>query len=152
MTKIKKTDAFNDPTIKVPFVLPEITNEDKNSVVRALSAALLTDGPQLRKFENTFSKFTGTKYAIGVSNGTAALHLSLLSLNIGKNDEVLIPDYTFAATANAVFLTNAKPVLVDIDRSLNISEESILSKINKKNTNIFVGFNWIDRNNMSGIC
>ena len=54
MTKIKKTDAFNDPTIKVPFVLPEITNEDKNSVVKALSATLLTDGPQLRKFESAF--------------------------------------------------------------------------------------------------
>ena len=118
--------------MKVPLYVPWITDKDKSNVLKGLQNPHLTDGPQLRILEKHFSKKTGTNYAIGVSNGTAALHLSLLSLNIGKNDEVLIPDYTFAATANAVFLTNAKPVLVDIDKSLNISKESILSKINKK--------------------
>ena len=118
--------------MKVPLYVPWITDKDKSTILKGLQNPHLTDGPQLRILEKHFSKKTGTNYAIGVSNGTAALHLSLLSLNIGKNDEVLIPDYTFAATANAVFLTNAKPVLVDIDKSLNISEESILSKINKK--------------------
>ena len=118
--------------MKVPLYVPWITDKDKSNILKGLQNPHLTDGPQLRILEKHFSKKTGTNYAIGVSNGTAALHLSLLSLNIGKNDEVLIPDYTFAATANAVFLTNAKPVLVDIDKSLNISEESILSKINKK--------------------
>ena len=118
--------------MKVPLYVPWITDKDKSNILKGLQNPHLTDGPQLRILEKHFSKKIGTNYAIGVSNGTAALHLSLLSLNIGKNDEVLIPDYTFAATANAVFLTNAKPVLVDIDKSLNISEESILSKINKK--------------------
>ena len=118
--------------MKVPLYVPWITDKDKSNILKGLQNPHLTDGPQLRILEKHFSKKTGTNYAIGVSNGTAALHLSLLSLNIGKNDEVLVPDYTFAATANAVFLTNAKPVLVDIDKSLNISEESILSKINKK--------------------
>lgn len=118
--------------MKVPLYVPWITDKDKSTILKGLQNPHLTDGPKLRILEKHFSKKTGTNYAIGVSNGTAALHLSLLSLNIGKNDEVLVPDYTFAATANAVFLTNAKPVLVDIDKSLNISEESILSKINKK--------------------
>ncbi len=133
MTKIKKTDAFNDPTIKVPFVLPEITNEDKNSVVRALSAALLTDGPQLRKFENAFSKFTGTKYAVGVSNATAALQLSIKALGIGKGDEVIVPDMTFVATANAVISCGAIPVLTDVEKeTMNISLDSIKNNLTAK--------------------
>lgn len=133
MTKIKKTDAFNDPTIKVPFVLPEITNEDKNSVVRALSAALLTDGPQLRKFENAFSKFTGTKYAVGVSNATAALQLSIKALGIGKGDEVIVPDMTFVATANAVISCGAIPVLADVEKeTMNISLDSIKNNLTAK--------------------
>ncbi len=118
--------------MEVPLYLPWITPQEKSLVLKGLKNPHLTDGPQLRKFEKNFSKKTNTKFAIGVSNGTSALHLSLLSANIQKNDEVLVPDFTFAATANAVILANAKPVLVDIDESLNISETSIESKITKK--------------------
>ena len=86
------TDAFGDKSIKVPFIIPEITKNDKHVVLNALNSSLLTDGPKLRKFESIFAKFTGAKFAVGVSNGTAALHLSLKALGIGKGDEVIIPD------------------------------------------------------------
>ena len=119
--KNKINDAFGDTSIKVPFIIPEVTKNDKNAVLNALSSKLLTDGPKLRKFESIFAKFTGAKFAVGVSNGTAALHLSLKALGIGKGSEVIIPDITFVATASSVLLTGATPVLVDVNEDLNIS-------------------------------
>ena len=109
MKKIKKIDAFNDSKIKVPFVLPEITNDDKKVILRVLNNNLLTDGPNLKNFEDKFAKFTGAKYAIGVSNATAALQLSLKAIGIQKGDEVIVPDITFVATANAVIFADATP-------------------------------------------
>ena len=127
--KKKLVDAFSDASIKVPFIIPEITKNDKNAVLNALNSRLLTDGPKLRKFESIFAKFTGAKFAIGVSNGTAALHLSLKALGIGKGSEVIIPDITFVATASSVLLTGATPVLADVDEDLNISIPSIKKSI-----------------------
>jgi len=129
--KIK--DAFNDPSIKVPFILPQITSDDKKSINDALQSPLLTDGPILRQFESAFAKFTGAKYAVGVSNGTSALQLSLKALNIGRGDEVIIPDMTFVATASAVLLAGATPVLADVNEDdLNISPNSIKNNITSK--------------------
>ena len=128
MTK-KTVDAFGSASIKVPFIIPEITKNDKKVVSDSLNSRLLTDGPKLRKFESIFAKFTGAKFAVGVSNGTAALHLSLKALGIGKGSEVIIPDITFVATASSVLLTGATPVLVDVDEDLNISTASIKKTI-----------------------
>jgi len=130
--KKKIADAFSDTSIKVPFIIPEITKNDKNVVLNALNSRLLTDGPNLRKFESIFAKFTGVKFAVGVSNGTAALHLSLKALGIGKGSEVIVPDITFVATASSVLLTGATPVLADVDKDLNISISSIKKSITSK--------------------
>ena len=131
--KKKYSDAFENNSIKVPFVVPNIELSDKRAIETALKSNLLTDGPILRKFENEFCKFTGSKYAIGVSNATSALHLSLKSLGIGKGDEVIIPNITFVATANAVLYVDATPVLVDVnDYDINISIKSIEKSITKK--------------------
>ena len=128
----KKIDAFGNASIKVPFIIPEITKNDKNAVLNALNSRLLTDGPKLRKFESIFAKFSGAKFAIGVSNGTAALHLSLKALGIGKGSEVIIPDITFVATASSVLLTGATPVLADVDENLNILIPSIKKSITSR--------------------
>ncbi len=118
---------------KVPFFVPWITKGDKKAVIDALNFTLLTDGPKLRQFESAFAKFTGAKYAIGVSNATSALHLSIKALRIGKGDEVIIPDMTFVATANAVVLSGAVPVFADIEKeTMNISIDSIKRKISSK--------------------
>ena len=131
--KSNRNDAFQDKSIKVPFVVPNIDNSDKKAVITALESNLLTGGPTLRKFENSFRDLTGSKYAIGVSNATAALQLSLKSLKIGKDDEVIIPDMTFVATANAVLFTGATPILADINfEDLNISVESIKKNMSSK--------------------
>ncbi len=133
MKKRKNSDAFDDLHIKVPFVLPEITNEDKRAILAALDQNLLTDGPKLKEFENKFAKFTGARYAIGVSNATAALQLSLKAIGIGKGDEVIVPDLTFVASINAILFTGATPVIVDIDKEdYNVSVDSIKKSLTKK--------------------
>jgi len=117
----------------IPFFVPWITKEDKKAVIDALNSSLLTDGPKLRQFESAFAKFTGARYAIGVSNATSALHLSIKALGIGKGDEVIVPDMTFVATANAVVLSGAVPVFADVEKeTMNISIDSIRKKINLK--------------------
>tara|TARA_Y100001936_G_C16094155_1_gene690033 strand:+ start:3307 stop:4485 length:1179 start_codon:yes stop_codon:yes gene_type:complete len=133
MKNNKKSDVFGDSSINVPFVVPMITSDDKQSITNALNSRLLTDGPLLKKFETKFAKFTGSKFAIGVSNATAALQLSLLASGIGKGDEVIVPDITFVATANAVIATGATPVLADVEKNdFNISVDSIKSNITPK--------------------
>lgn len=126
-------NPFDRPTIKVPFFSPWITREDEIAVMKALRSTMLTDGPRLREFEQSFAKFTGAKYAIGVSNATSALHLSLEAAGIKKDDEVIVPDMTFVATANAVIHAGAKPVFADIDMDdMNISVDSIIENITSK--------------------
>ena len=118
---------------EISFFRPWITKEDKKAVINALDNSLLTDGPILREFENKFAKFTNTKYAIAVSNATSALFLTLKSLGIGKGDEIIVPDLTFVATANAVLQTGATPVLADVEKnSMNISTRSIIKCINSR--------------------
>ena len=118
--------------MKIPLFLPWINNNDKKIMLSTLNSPNLTDGPKLEKFERVFSNKVGCKYSIGVSNGTAALHLALKSMGITLGDEVILPDMTFVATANAVILCGAKPVLANIESSLNISPESIKKRINKR--------------------
>jgi len=115
----------------VPLFSPLITNSDKKAILASLKSTQLSGGPNLEKFESEFSKFTDSKYAIGVSSATSALHLSLLSIGVGSADEIIVPDLTFIATANAVILANAKPICADVDSTLNISPKSIESKITK---------------------
>jgi len=118
---------------KIPFFLPYVDSKDIAEIKKSSSSLFLTNGPKLDLFEQRFKKFTKSKYAVGVSNATAALYLSLKALGIKKNDEVIIPDLTFAATANSVLQTGATPVLADIDEeTLNISAESIIKNINRK--------------------
>ena len=120
-------------SIKIPFFLPYVDSKDITEIKKAASAPFLTNGPKLDVFEQKFKKFTKSKYAIGVSNATAALYLSLKALGIKKNDEVIVPDLTFVATANVVLQVGATPVLVDIDdETLNISTESIIKNISRK--------------------
>jgi len=132
MKKMKK-DFFKDSSVKFPAYEPWISNDDKRIVNAALDQTMLTFGPQLEKFESDFSKYTKAKYAIAVSNCTAALHLSLKALGIKENDEVIIPDLTFVADANAILACNAKPVIVDINKNnFFLSISNLKKNITKK--------------------
>lgn len=88
--------------------------------------------PAYKELEKKYAEFVGTKYAVSVNTGTAALHLSLVALGIGKGDEVIVPDFTMAACGFAVSYTGAKVVTVDCGDDYNIDPRLIESKITKK--------------------
>ncbi len=99
----------------IPIAKPIIGRDVRKAVNKVLRSGNLTQGPEVAAFEREFSKFVNERECVAVNSGTSALHLALLSLGIGAGDEVIIPSFTFAATANSVALTGAKPVFVDID-------------------------------------
>ena len=88
---------------------------DIKSVVNVLRNKNLTSGDDVTKFENEFSRKVKSKYAVACSNGTAALHLSVLTLGLKKNDLVIVPSITFVATYNAVVMAGAQPIISDVD-------------------------------------
>jgi dTDP-4-amino-4,6-dideoxygalactose transaminase len=112
---------------------PDLNYEDLPELKKIINSGWLTKGPFLEKFEKVVSKYTGCKHAIGTSSGTTALHLSLVALRIEASDEVIIPDFTFPATANVVEMQGAIPVLIDIDLdTFNIDIQQIRQKISEK--------------------
>jgi perosamine synthetase len=99
----------------IPVSGPSITAKEIEYVTKAVKSGWVSSlGHYLEKFEKMFAKYVDTKYALTVSNGTAALHLALASLGLKTTDEVIIPDLTFVATANAVTYIGAKPIFVDV--------------------------------------
>jgi len=105
---------MSDPFI--PISKPMIGAREKQLVLDALDSGWVSSiGKYIDEFEEKFASYCGTKHALAVSNGTTGLHLALATLGIKAGDEVIIPDLTFVATANAVAYTGATPVLADID-------------------------------------
>lgn len=114
----------------LPFAQPLLGDEELRAVLETLSSGWLTMGPRVEAFEEAFRHWVGCEVAIAVSSATAALHLALLSLGIGTGDEVITTPFTFASTANAIVLTGATPVFVDVDDStLDIDPEQIPARI-----------------------
>jgi perosamine synthetase len=101
---------------EVPWWKPESAGTEIDRVTDVIRRDYLNEGDVTTEFEEKIAKFCGTKYCIAVTSGTSALYLSLMALGIGFGDEVIVPDMTFVATANAVTMTGAKVVLIDVDR------------------------------------
>src|SRR4030043_496111 len=114
--------------------------EEERQALKVIRSRWLSTGPVTKRFEKSFSEYLGGGEAIAVSNGTAALHLTLAGLGIKEGDEVILPSLTFIATANAVLYTEATPVFADIvsEENLNISPEEIEKKVTKKTKAIMV--------------
>ena len=114
---------------KINLHEPHIEKYDLNNLKKCISSNHIAQGNFIKKFEKKISGLTKSKYVVATSSGTSALHVSCLLLGVKKNDEVLIPSFTFVATANAVKLTGAKPILVDVDRkNLLIDEKDFVSE------------------------
>ncbi len=114
----------------VPLSRPLIGADEESAVLRVLRSGRLTQGPEVAAFEVEFSAAVGGRLAIAVSSGTAALHLLLLAHGIGSGDEVIVPSFTFAASANAVRLTGAEVVFVDIEpRSFCLDPDAVRSAL-----------------------
>ncbi len=96
-------------------------------------------GPKVKEFEKLLTKYTGAKFAVAVSSGTAALHLSLIASGIKSEDEIICPSLSFIATANAIRFVNAKPVFCDVNKyDVNISPESVEKLITKKTKAVII--------------
>jgi perosamine synthetase len=105
---------------------PALGERELAAVAEVLETGMLTMGPKVAEFEELVARACGTTSAVAVSSGTAALHLAVLALGIGPGDDVIVPAYTFPATANVVALSGARPVLVDVDpRTLNLDAAGI---------------------------
>lgn len=123
----------------IPLAKPQINWHEKLAVMRVLKSGNLAQGPEVKLFESEFSKIVGNRDCVAVNSGTSALHLALISLGISSGDEVIIPSFTFAATANVVALVGATPVFVDIDpKTYCINPKSIELAITKKTKAIIV--------------
>ena len=94
---------------------PIVGDDERAAVDRVLRSGMIAQGPEVAAFETEFSEIVQGRHAVAVNSGTSALHLSLLAAGVGVGDEVLVPSFTFAATANAVRLAGATPVFVDIE-------------------------------------
>jgi UDP-4-amino-4,6-dideoxy-N-acetyl-beta-L-altrosamine transaminase len=99
----------------IPYGRQNITQEDINAVITALQSDYLTQGPKIAEFEKVFAEYVGAKYAVAVSNGTAALHLCALALEVKKGDKVITTPITFAASANCIRYCEGEIVFSDID-------------------------------------
>src|SRR5438128_4540122 len=118
----------------IPISKPFIGPREKQLVLDALDSGWVSSiGKYIDEFETGFARYCGAQYALAVSNGTTGLHLALAALGLQAGDEVIIPDLTFVATANAVAYTGATPVLADVDPdTLCIDPASIKSMISAR--------------------
>ena len=101
--------------MKIPFFVQEFTEEMEEAAIHALRNESFVGGESVSKFEEEFAKYTGTKYAVSVNSGNSALQLSLMALDIGNKSKVITPTNSFIASANCIRMTNAEPILTDID-------------------------------------
>lgn len=117
----------------IPLASPDINADDINVVSNVLRSGMLVQGEKVLEFEQKISSYLKSNYSIAVSNGTATMHLALITLGIGKGDEVIVPAFSYVATANVVELVGATPIFVDIDlNTFNIDESKIESAITSK--------------------
>ncbi|MEM3596655.1 MAG: DegT/DnrJ/EryC1/StrS family aminotransferase [Candidatus Bathyarchaeia archaeon] len=121
----------------IPINAPQIGTEEIKAVIRVLESGILTHGlgagPMVSKFEKAYAEHVKAKHAIAVNSGTAALHLAVAAAGVKPGDEVIVPSFTFVATAEVIAALGAKPVFVDINpETYNISAEEIEEAITKK--------------------
>lgn len=118
---------------KIEWWEPQVGEKERKLLLQVLDSNFLNDGEFTTRFEQQLARLLGCKHAVAVTSGTSALFLALVANGIGHGDEVIVPDITFIATANAVSMTGAKPILVDIDPdTLNLSPAEFKKAITLK--------------------
>jgi dTDP-4-amino-4,6-dideoxygalactose transaminase len=121
----------------IPINVPLIGEEEIEAVVKVMRCGPLTSalgvGPMVTQFEKNFAAFAGVKHAVAVNTGTAALHSAVVAAGVKQGDEVILPSFTFVATAEAVVMAGGKPVFTDIDpETYNISPDAIKKNLTEK--------------------
>lgn len=113
----------------IPYGRQNITQDDINAVIETLQSDFLTQGPKILEFEEAFAKYVGSKYAVAVANGTAALHLCTLALDVKKGQKVITTPITFAASANCVRYCDGEVVFADIDPETYLIDYNSVKKL-----------------------
>src|SRR3979490_1711550 len=116
----------------LPFALPAIGEDEIAEVIDTLRSGWITTGPKVKRFEDQFGDYTGATNSIALNSCTAGLHMALAALGIGPGDEVIVPTFTFCATANVVVHVGARPVLVDIGTDFQIDPVAVEKAITPK--------------------
>jgi perosamine synthetase len=118
---------------KIPITRPLFDQEEEKSILESLRSGWVVQGPKVAEFERLFAEYTGAKHAIATTSCTTALHLALIAAGVNAGDEVIVPAFTWIATANVVEYVGAKPIFCDIDlATYNIDVEQIETKITEK--------------------
>ncbi|MEO9872954.1 UDP-4-amino-4,6-dideoxy-N-acetyl-beta-L-altrosamine transaminase [Ekhidna sp.] len=129
----------------IPYGKQQITDQDVKAVVEALTSDFLTQGPRIKEFEVEFAKYVESDFAVAVSNGTAALHLSALSLDLRPGQKVITSPITFSASANCIQYCGAEVVFVDIDPETYLLDlDKVTELLKKSSENEFVGIIPVD--------
>ena len=139
MKNKNKLIRFRDLSVKNKKLKDELIKIFEN----ILSSGQLILGKQVESFEEKIASYCNSKYAIGVSNGTSALYLALKSCNVQEGDEVITTPFSWTATLNAIVMTGAKPVFVDIDENFNINPLQI-EKINHNTKAVIDSFTMLE--------
>ena len=117
----------------IPAAKPIIGDEEREAVDRVLRSGMLAQGPEVKAFEEEFSALVGGRHCVAMNSGTSALHLGFIAAGIERGDEVIVPSFSFAATANSVALAGATPIFADIDpKTFNMDPDHVESLITSK--------------------
>jgi len=117
----------------IPAAKPIIGDEEREAVDRVLRSGMLAQGPEVKAFEEEFSAHVGGRHCVAMNSGTSALHLGFIAAGIKPGDEVIVPSFSFAATANSVVLAGGVPVFADIDpRTFNLDPDHVETLITNK--------------------
>ncbi|MCI8699824.1 MAG: DegT/DnrJ/EryC1/StrS family aminotransferase [Clostridia bacterium] len=121
---------------EIPVMIPYIGEEEKREVEKVLASGWVAQGPKVKEFEEKVASYENTKYGIATTSCTTALHLALVALGVREGQDVIVPAFTFVATANSVLYTGATPILVDVHpTTYNIVVEEIERTIQEKYEN-----------------
>ena len=117
----------------IPAAKPIIGDEEREAVDRVLRSGMLAQGPEVKAFEEEFSAHVGGRHCVAMNSGTSALHLGFIAAGIKPGDEVIVPSFSFAATANSVVLAGGVPIFADIDpKTFNMDPDHVETLITKK--------------------
>jgi perosamine synthetase len=129
----EKGDVFVGVTgRRIKLAEPVVGEEELQAIRRVFESGWVAEGPMTREFEARLAEFVGAKHAIATTSCTTALELALRAINLQPDDEVIVPDFTYPATADVVSWIGAKPVLVDVDSSYNVNPIEIEKAISNK--------------------
>ena len=124
--------------MKIPLIKPYITQDIKDKVIEVLDSGYLTEGPVTKEFEDKLKDYLGCRYLLAVTSATTGLEMALRALKVGAGDEVIVPDYTYPATASVAPIVGAKAVIVDVCKESMLIDYNAIESAITSNTKVII--------------